>query len=837
MGVVYTALDPQLNRTIALKLVRFGGGPDAQARLAREAQAMARLAHPNVVPVFDVGVFRHRVFVAMELVPGETVRHWLKREPRSWREIVALFIGAGRGLEAAHAAGMVHRDFKLDNVLVGKDGRARVTDFGLARAVADSEPQPGESSSRPSSDSLASPLTETGAMVGTPAYMAPELRMPSAQADARADEYSFCVSLYEALYGERPFDKHGELRAHATSKVPLWLRRIILRGLAKQPNERWPSMTALLAALSHDPTLRRRRVLTAAAAGVPTLGLVVALVVFRGSDTSSDCDAEQAFGSTWDATRKASVQTAFARANKPAIFTVTAANLDRASADWKTARVGACRVADAEAKHLRIACLEQQRVEIKALVDLLITADDKVIQLAGRATSALPDTSECSDVRSLAAVVKPPNDPKLRTEIEKLRLEVIALNSLRLLGRSQDAIAGLEPIAARAKQIGYRPLEAETLAALERAYGQRGATDMQVKVQEATLLAAEAAHLDRLAVRVSARLAATTAISGKPDESKRWLDRAGAILERLGNAPALEADLHFARGTIRSNAGRYEEALEDLLKAHELRRELLGPDHNDTLITRINLAATYDELARPQEAIEHGLAAIDGLQRISGPGDPRQVSALANLAIVYLRIGELAQADRTMERALPIAKELGPKSRHTAHMQMFRARVLLAAKRADDALAAAIAAREAFAASNGETNEFYASAMTQQAAAMFALGKLRDAEKLAARAVAIKDEVKSDMWLHDDLTLLGRIRVASKHADKAVQPLERALDIAVRRRLYPGELAQIKFTLARALGRQTPRAKQLASEARDQLAPLPYHADTVAAVDAFLEGR
>jgi serine/threonine protein kinase len=270
MGAVYAAHDPELERTVALKVLHVGPSRDEGAlrtRLKREAQALARLSHPNVVSVYDVGTWRQGVFIAMELVEGATLRAWLQR-PHDWRTIVDVFVSAGRGLEAAHRAGLVHRDFKPDNVLIGAEadsghagldtGRVRVTDFGLARIAGLQESAAGQTDGP-----LDLSITRTGTLLGTPAYMSPE-QMFGRATDARTDIFSFCVSLYEALYGERPFagENLASLRAAIVAqrvrepprgrKVPGWLRRVLLRGLSATPDARVASMPALLAALTRD---------------------------------------------------------------------------------------------------------------------------------------------------------------------------------------------------------------------------------------------------------------------------------------------------------------------------------------------------------------------------------------------------------------------------------------------------------------------------------------------------------------------------------------------------------------------------------------------------------
>ncbi len=272
MGVVYAARDPHLGRTVALKLMRSDGAAPAdadktQARLLREARAMACVAHPNVVVVHDAAVFDGQVFVAMELVQGKTLGKWLRETPRNWREVVHLFVQAGWGLAAAHRASIVHRDFKPENVLVGDDGRVRVTDFGLARPAAfaaeEGAPLPPVDGPAAAAAMTEGTLTRTGMFIGTPAYMAPEQFRGDA-VDARADQFSFCVALYEAVYGARPFAA-DDLRSlsievtggricqppHGTA-IPDSLREVLLRGLRIEPAQRFPSMEALILALDNE---------------------------------------------------------------------------------------------------------------------------------------------------------------------------------------------------------------------------------------------------------------------------------------------------------------------------------------------------------------------------------------------------------------------------------------------------------------------------------------------------------------------------------------------------------------------------------------------------------
>ncbi|HVI00040.1 MAG TPA: serine/threonine-protein kinase, partial [Enhygromyxa sp.] len=335
MGEVYAAYDPELDRKIAIKLL-LPGQSDAMAtsaghgRLLREAQAMAKLHHPNVVAVHDVGTHDVRVFVAMEFVDGGNLADWISAgadgqgKPHPWREVLARFLAAGEGLAAAHAAGLIHRDFKPANVLVGRDGSVRVADFGLARqavlnpstpelAPMQAEPRSPtahavDDATLPALDhslgggksikSLSMRMTVTGATLGTPAYMAPE-QYSHAEIDGRADQFSFCVALWEALYGERPYAgenlhvlmfaiTQGNLREPPSgSDVPAWIRRAVTRGLAHDPQRRWPDMRSLLAELRTDPNARRRS-LGLAGVGVALVGALVWGVIASQPDPVTD---------------------------------------------------------------------------------------------------------------------------------------------------------------------------------------------------------------------------------------------------------------------------------------------------------------------------------------------------------------------------------------------------------------------------------------------------------------------------------------------------------------------------------------------------------------------
>ncbi len=295
MGVVYRAYDPQLDREVALKLLLADGGDGTlgRARMLREAKTAAKIRHPNVVTVYDAGQAGGRVYIAMELIDGVTLKTWLRRPGRAWKDVLRVMLSAGEGLAAAHEVGLVHRDFKPDNVLIGPDGRAHVLDFGLARPSHEAEPNaatPGTAPTIPR-DAMLQTLTQTGLTIGTPAYMAPEQHL-ARPTSPRSDQFSFCVATYEALYGQRPFvgESYAELslaviEGRATppprrSQVPPQVWQALRRGLSTDPEARYPELRQLLDALEavlRPSPLRPRALIVAAVLPAVAVGVTMAL--------------------------------------------------------------------------------------------------------------------------------------------------------------------------------------------------------------------------------------------------------------------------------------------------------------------------------------------------------------------------------------------------------------------------------------------------------------------------------------------------------------------------------------------------------------------------------
>jgi serine/threonine protein kinase/tetratricopeptide (TPR) repeat protein len=744
MGEVYAAYDPDLDRKIAVKLLRARTGDqsaaDGRTRLLREAQAIARLSHPNVVVVYDVGTFRDSVFIAMEFVEGSTLGYWLQAAPRGWREVLDVYSAAGRGLVAAHEAGLVHRDFKPENVMLTKAGQVRVMDFGLARqgeegAAADGGAAPrvldpqaaaalasaadagfdpeattelgngvGGASARVATTSggyLSVKLTQTGAILGTPAYMAPE-QFAGGYGDARADQFSFCVALYEGLYGHRPFAgdtaaklmtsvMSGRIRdAPSDTRVPTWIRRVLLRGLSTEAAARFPSMTDLLAALARDPAGRRRRWLVAAA-GVA----LTAAIGFGGHRISAAQRALCAAGpiraaTAWDPVRRRAVQRAFsATGSKHAAqaFAGAAAAIDRYVERWTGAYREACEATQmrgeqsAEVLDLRMSCLGERLAGVRALADVLASADGSVIDNAVTAAGALPTLDRCADVQMLRAVIKPPDDLASRQKVDRLREEVARVSALASAGLCDRAKEAAAPVQRDAKQLAYRPLEAEIDYALGRLFDTcLDPKDAIVDLEDAIMAAEESRH-DEIAIYASAALGAAYADRAHDvARGRQWIRHSEAILARFPGHPALEAWVAVSSAVVMLGEGRLEEAVKENQRILAIRESLLGTLDTDVGISFLNLAVALHEVGRDEEAATNIRRAVEIFAKIHGDDSGRVALASLDEGEILTALGKFEAADAALRRAETIWKQQGASPFFLGYGLFYRGRLLLAEK-------------------------------------------------------------------------------------------------------------------------------------------------------------
>ncbi|MDB4966697.1 MAG: hypothetical protein JWN44_2386 [Myxococcales bacterium] len=866
MGVVYSAYDPELDRKLAVKLLRPEVMAD-QSRLRREAQAMARLQHPNVIAVYDVGLFYDRVFVAMELVDGTTLARWLEEGQRSWAEVVEVFRQAGGGLAAAHAVGLVHRDFKLANVLIGHDGRVRVVDFGLARSLGSSSELtdlPGLTSPASQSLTLNETMTRTGALLGTPTYISPE-QFRGEPADARSDQFSFSVALYRALYGERPFGGgdlseiaaevgSGRLRAPPKdSRVPTWLRDVVLRGLATEADRRWPSMDALLAALARDPAkVRRRRMLVGAALA----GLLALVLGYRGLERRNAfvCrGAERKLIGVWDEQRRAAVHASFVAIGKPYAedaFRGVARALDAYARSWTAMHTDACEATrlrgeqSEELLDLRMECLSQRRDEMHAAAELFAHADEQVVEKALQVASGLGSLELCANTAALKVPDRRPADPATRAKLGDLRRRVAGFQALEAAGKYREALPGARAAVDEARSLGYRPVEAEALFWLGR-LDWRDARDQEAEekfVESAA--AAVAGRDDFLAARGWTELALNVGRDpSRVAEAHRWELIAEAAIARAGN-DELRGDLCRARGNILTGQEKPDQALIQDRQALALFEHALGHEHPKVARALTAIGADLIEQGRSDEALVSYRRALALAERSLGFHHPDLALPLIDLGLILGDRGRFEESLADMRRALTIREQaFGPDHPDVAFALGRLAEPLERAARYDEAIASGRHALKIYEKALGPQSEEVAFTLNRIGEILLDQGRFNEALVQYRRALTIYQKVlePDDTKLAYAWTGVGRALLGMHDASGALGPLERALMLRERQPGEPMLIAETRFALGRALlehGGDRERARRLAREARVGYAAAgPGWKKELTAVDSWLSSQ
>jgi len=681
MGVVHRAYDSKLRREVALKMLKFDRRPhDARAeraeqRILREAQTMAQLSHPNVLPVYDVEPVGELVYIAMEYVDGETLGQWLRRKSHPWREVVELFRQAGQGLHAAHQAGIVHRDFKPANVLLGNNGRVLVTDFGLARAG----PQDDDrlEASGPATR-ITLEVTEEGEVVGTPAYMAPE-QLRGESVDARADQYAFCVALYEGLYGRRPFPQRElrelqlakearQLDSDAAAGVPGWLFRIVQRGMHPDAAQRFPDMAALLEALGHDPAQALRRWLwvgSGAVLGAAAIGLRLA-----ADPAGPGCpNADTLMAEVWDDAARDRVRTALVATAQSYAADMAARvteRLETHARGWAEAHVQACAATrvrgeqSEEAFDLRMACLRRQRAELETTVEVL-SERVSVATLRGAAglVAALPAPEACADVEALLAR-RHATDPAHASELESLRAELSRASTLVRAGRLADARTLVDQVEARSTSLHDPILHGEALAVRGRlAKDERDLPAAERWLAEAHALAVEGRDA-ALAIETATDLVDVVGTQlARPAEAELWARQAHAWLRGVDEADPRYTRLLLNEGNVNHVAGRLEEARAAFTEAVE-RMEALASS-GDLAEAHHDLGLAFMSLGKPAEAGQHFARELELREATLGRGHPDVGAAHQRLGAALYHSGELGPALPHLEQAVQIFEaSLGP---------------------------------------------------------------------------------------------------------------------------------------------------------------------------------
>ncbi|MBK7825069.1 serine/threonine-protein kinase [Nannocystis sp.] len=697
MGVVYAAYDPQLDRKVALKLLHSeaitrGGATqsrvDGHARLLREAQAMARLRHPNVVAVHDVGSYGDRVFIAMEFVEGSTLKSWLRARPRTRKEVLAVFIQAGRGLQAAHDAGLVHRDFKPENVLVSTAGQAQVLDFGLAKSTEEG----GERADKPersalelasSMQSLSRELTQQGAVMGTPAYMSPEqhLGLPT---DARTDQFSFCVGLYEALYGTPPFPadtmaslamavvggKVAEAPRESQARVPPWLRKVLLKGLSCDPTHRYATISELIDALARDPSNQRKRWL-AVATGLGLLALAAVGYAQYLAQSSQRCaDAEQHLAGVWDDDTRKAAHTAFLAAGDSTFAEDTwqrvARTLDSYTNGWVRVQTAACTAThidhtqSVELLHLQNACLARRLSELRAVTAVFTRADAPVLERAVQMVAGLNDLRSCTDEDALTSAVVPPADVQTRAAVDGVRVQLDSARALERAGKYGPGLQTARVAAETARELAYAPVLAEALVIEGDLLFQSGKMrEAEAALSEAVRTAAVGKHATAAAEAWIELIHLVGVEEAQPERGLAMRLAGEAAIAWAGDDTVLTARLLAAIGGVLHAQARFAEAIEISGRALALYEGL--PADNETHARDLAIAdvlaalgTTYNSKGEFEAADRYFRRALDTRRHTLGNDHPDVASSLHDLGNNDYRLARYDDAESHLGEALAI---------------------------------------------------------------------------------------------------------------------------------------------------------------------------------------
>jgi eukaryotic-like serine/threonine-protein kinase len=862
MGAVYKASDPELDRVIALKLIGAEhGGAAVRDRLVREAQALARLSHPNVIAVYDVGTSGGDVFIAMEFVDGETLRSWLA-ERRELQRIVDVFVAAGRGLAAAHAAGLVHRDFKPDNVIVARDGTIKVLDFGLARA-ADAPPSVEPASALVTDGSLLeTPITQAGSVVGTPRYMAPE-QLGGRRIDERSDQFGFCVALWEAVYGAPPFSgadfqERGDNIAagrivepppERAARVPRRLRALMLRGVSAEPERRWPSMAALLAELERDPAAERRRWLQAGAAVVAVAALVGGWLVLKRREVRLCGGARERIGAAWNDTQRQAVRNAFAGTGlsfAADAYTRVAARLDDYAQKWTAQYGDACEATrirgeqSEEALDLRMSCLSARLEELRAETELFARADARVVEHAVESASLLARPDDCADVAALREPLRPPADPAARAHVEQAQKKMAEAKARQHAGDYAEGARRADDALTAAAASTHKPTEGEALLLRGSLADDLGDYKAAEQLLRNAALAADAGRDDRTAAAALTKLVLVLAErESRLADAHEVARQAEAKLARLDNVDAMRADWLRSMSALAYREKDYPQTLARGEQAAALRARVSGTDSVEYGGALNNVATSLYAFGRNDEAIKTYQRVLELYERAYGPDHPEVGAVVSNLANVYDDVGRHDQARAMYLRALTVTeRRLGPDHPDVAMICNNLGGVDLTLHDTGAALELFKRALDIWTRALGAEHPYVAVALVNLGDTYRERGALPEALDYYRRALVLREKrlKPDDPDLATPLAGIGQVLLRRHDAAHALPVLKRA--VALREKRTGGDpttLADMRFALARAAaeaGGGQARAKELALAAREVFAAA--HDERLAAVDRWL---
>lgn len=858
MGVVYEGWDEVLQRTVAVKLIsRDAELGRAEHRFRREALALAKLDHPNVVGVHEVGLHDGRLFIAMELVRGETLDAWLASRPRGWASVLEVFIQAGRGLQAAHDAGLVHRDFKPANCVVGESGRVRVLDFGLARGATDLLDEEA-AATFPRASSLEVSVTRTGATLGTPAYMAPE-QLRGLEVSASSDQFAFAVALYEALEGVRPFagscivDIHQNIEAgrrqSGSGRTPKAILSIIERGLALSPEDRWPSVGAMVDALEAVPGRRERRRKMGWMGG---MGLVAVSAVAYASVPNDPCGALPP-SRVWPQPRRATIERAM---DSDANWKTLDAAVSRWTGSWSETYEDVCRAAREEGRTTEAtlgqqwACLERRERTVDALLQGLESAGAPAMH-AGDVVRSLPSLEDCGSTEALMGVEAPP--PAAASDVATVRRLLDESLVATALGDVANAVALSEAAIRLVEKIDHAPSQVD--AELRR--GKLGLVqdaDHGEGMLRAAFVLAESTGYDVAAADAAIQLAVVEAERDALEGARRWSDVAAAKLDRINAGPRRRAVFAAVETRLALRAGDAEAA--DRASQEALRLCALADGESSMLCADLlsDRARVVEVVGSVDEAEAAHARAVEARRTRLGPHHPSVGAALLSRGVFLLQAGRLDAAATALDDALRI---LEPTVLTRALIEVHLARAQLASFRGDLSVATldpveallldfpsddpqradfevvlagfllrlgepqrALQVYERVLAAHertlGRSSVELAMDGSNVGECLIALGRTSEARMRFEQALERLDDLvgEDDPRRAYPLTGLGRVLILQAEPTEAQKVLERSLAILGSDFGDPLLLAQTQWGLAQVVGLETEQGQALAKSSR-----------------------
>ncbi|GJM09171.1 MAG: hypothetical protein DHS20C11_14470 [Lysobacteraceae bacterium] len=676
-GAVYSAYDPKLDRKVAIKVLPRGSREDA-LRLAREARSLAQLSHPNVLAVFEVDEDQGVSYLVTELVTGSDLAQWLK-SAHPWAEVLELFMDAGEGLQAAHAVGLVHRDFKPANVLIGDDGRVRVADFGLARPADTSTPT--ARTAPLSGDNVR--LTETGTLFGTPAYMAPE-QWRGELADARSDQFAFASALYEALYREPAFSgQGGDARLQSMGegpmepvdrrRVPHAVHQVLEKALAYDPEQRFEDMPALLSALQKASTLRRRqRTAVAGVAAAVLIGMVVA-----NFSQPDKCLPPAGFGVAWQESARQQIRTAFSATGLPyadQAATQLFAIVDNYMDGWENAFVSAC-----EATHVtneqsldlldrRMVCLDSRRSQLDELAELMKTADANVVRRSAQAAGALPDLAQCADRTALLSRNPLPAEASAREEMEWLDRIISRGQVMHDAGQYQQADTMLTEHRDRAIEQPFLPTHARYRVLAGQVASRLDQLDRAIDdLKQGRFLAMLGGDMDLAMLANAEWLWNAGYLQADYETGEELAIVARELMQRASLGNVSQAAFHNAFGSMRQTQENFSEAIAELELAVDLYRQAFGDPSYKLGATLYNLANAQRQHGLTEQAAENYGRAMNTFSAAIGDQHPVNAILLGGVGGFLHEQGDLEGARESLLKALKVAElNYGPDHTETA---------------------------------------------------------------------------------------------------------------------------------------------------------------------------